>query len=63
MQTVCTSHQTDNHHANASSLNFYRPDALPELPDYMIKNVEKRQKHGNVKAALAAREYGEFKKV
>jgi len=63
MQTVCTSHQTDNHHADASSLNFYRPDALPELPDYMIKNDEKRQHHGNVKAALAAGEYGEFKKV
>jgi len=28
MQTICTSLQTDNH--NTSSLNFYRPDALPD---------------------------------
>jgi len=28
MQTVCTSLQTDNH-THTSSLNFYRPDALP----------------------------------
>jgi len=28
MQTICTSLQTDNH-TNTSSLNFYRPDALP----------------------------------
>ena len=27
MQTICTSLQTDNH-ANTSSLNVYRPDAL-----------------------------------
>ena len=29
MQTICTSLQTDNH-SNTSSLNFYRPDALPD---------------------------------
>jgi len=29
MQTICTSLQTDNH-TNTSSLNFYRPDALPK---------------------------------
>jgi len=29
LQTVCTSLQTDNH-TNTSSLNFYRPDALPD---------------------------------
>jgi len=29
MQTICTSLQTDNH-TNTSSLNFYRPDALPD---------------------------------
>jgi len=29
MQTIYTSLQTDNH-ANTSSLNFYRPDALPD---------------------------------
>jgi len=30
MQTMCTSLQTDNH-TNTSSLNFYRPDALPDI--------------------------------
>ena len=29
MQAICTSLQTDNH-TNTSSLNFYRPDALPD---------------------------------
>ena len=29
MQTICTSLQTDNH-TNTPSLNFYRPDALPD---------------------------------
>ena len=29
MQTVCTSLQTDNH-TSTSSLNFYRPHALPD---------------------------------
>jgi len=29
MQTICTSLHTDNH-TNTSSLNFYRPDALPD---------------------------------
>ena len=29
MQTICTSLQTGNH-TNTSSLNFYRPDALPD---------------------------------
>jgi len=28
-QTICTLLQTDNH-TNTSSLNFYRPDALPD---------------------------------
>jgi len=28
MQIICTSLQTDNH-TNTSSLNVYRPDALP----------------------------------
>jgi len=27
---VCTSLQTDDNHINTSSLNFYRPDALPD---------------------------------
>jgi len=31
MQTICTSLQTDSpNHTNTSSLNFYRPDALPD---------------------------------
>jgi len=29
MQTICTSLQTDNQ-TSTSSLNFYRPDALPD---------------------------------
>ena len=29
MQTICPSFQTDNH-TKRSSLNFYRPDALPD---------------------------------
>jgi len=29
MQTICTSLQPDNH-ASTLSLNFYRPDALPD---------------------------------
>ena len=29
-QTICTSVLTDNHN-NTSSLNFYRPDALPDV--------------------------------
>jgi len=29
VQTICTSLQTDNH-TNTSSLNVYRPDALPD---------------------------------
>jgi len=29
MQTICTSLQRDNH-TNTPSLNFYRPDALPD---------------------------------
>ena len=34
MQTICTSLQTDNH-TSTSSVNFYRPDALPDAqPTY-----------------------------
>jgi len=29
VQTICTLLRTDNH-ASTSSLNFYRPDALPD---------------------------------
>ena len=36
MQTICTSLQTDNH-TNTSSLNFYRPDALPDAQPTVSK--------------------------
>jgi len=37
MQTICTSLQTDNH-TNTSSLNFYRPDALPDAQPTVSKH-------------------------
>jgi len=37
MPTICTSLQTDNH-TNTSSLNFYRPDALPEAQTTVSKH-------------------------
>ena len=39
MQTICTSLQTDNH-TNTSSLNFYRPDALPGVQPTVSKQWE-----------------------
>jgi len=36
MQTVCTSLQTDNH-TNTSSLNFHKPDALPDAQPTLSK--------------------------
>jgi len=40
MQTICTSLQTDNH-TNTSSVNFYRPDALPDnQPSVKALNVQ-----------------------
>ena len=36
MQTICTSLQTDNH-TNTSSLNVYRPDALPDAQPTVSK--------------------------
>ena len=36
-QTICTSIQTDNH--NTSSVNFYRPDALP-LPNQQCQSTQ-----------------------
>jgi len=36
MQTVCTSLQTDNN-TNTSSVNFYRPDALPDVQPTVSK--------------------------
>jgi len=37
MQTICTSLQTDNHTNNTSSLNFYRPDVLPDAQPTVSK--------------------------
>ena len=37
MQTICTSLQTDNH-TNTSSLNVYRPDALPDAQPTMSEH-------------------------
>ena len=37
MQTICTSLQTDNH-TNTSSLNFHRPDALPDTQPTVSKH-------------------------
>jgi len=36
MQTICTSLQTDNH-TNTSSVNAYRPDALPDAQPTVLK--------------------------
>jgi len=41
MQTICTSLQTDNH-SNTSSLNFYRPDALPDAQLTVSKHWRQR---------------------
>ena len=37
MQTICILLQTDNH-TNTSSLNFYRPDALPDAQPTVLKH-------------------------
>jgi len=37
MQTICTWLQTDNH-TNTSSLDFYRPDALPDAQPTVSKH-------------------------
>jgi len=42
MQTICTSLQTDNH-TNTSSLNFYRPDALPVQQCQNTEKVNRNQ--------------------
>jgi len=43
MQTICTSLQTDNHN-NTSSLNFYRPDALPGAQPTVSKSLMCQQR-------------------
>jgi len=42
MQTICTSLHTDNH-TNTSSLNFYRPDALPDAQPTVSKYWRHKQ--------------------
>ena len=42
MQTICTSLQTDNH-INTSSLDFYRPDALPDAQPTVTANSTESQ--------------------
>ena len=37
MQTICTSLQTDNH-TDTPSLNYYRPDALPDMQTAVSKH-------------------------
>ena len=39
MQTICTSLPTDNH-TNTSSLNFYRPHALPDIQAQKETNTD-----------------------
>ena len=47
MPVICTSLQTDNH-ASISSLNFYRPDALPDAqPRVVINTAVKRHAFDN----------------
>ena len=49
IQTVCTSLQTDNH-TNTSSLNFYRPDALPPDTQPIASNHSVQQVHNKPNA-------------
>jgi len=39
MQTICTSLQTDNH-TSTSSINFYRPDTLPDAQTNSVKALK-----------------------
>jgi len=36
--TICTLLQSDNHHTNTSSLNFFRSDALPDAQTTVSKH-------------------------
>ena len=53
MQTICTSLQTHNH-TNTSSLNFYRPDALPDAQPTVSKRWRTKALKDNRHAAPAA---------
>ena len=46
MQTICTSIHTANH-TNTSSLNFYRPDALPGAQPTVSKHWRQTSQHNN----------------
>jgi len=39
VQTICTSLQTDNH-TSTPSLNFYRPDALPDHATNIVEALK-----------------------
>ena len=39
VQTTCTSLETDSH-TNTSSLDFYRPDALPDTQPTVLKALK-----------------------
>jgi len=43
-QTIRTSLQTDNH-TNTSSLNFFRPDALPDAQSNSVKALKAKNAH------------------
>jgi len=47
MQTICTSLQTDNH-TNTSSLDFYRPDALPTTVQALKADIANTMAENNV---------------
>ena len=46
MQTIFTSLQTDNH-TNSASLNFYRPNALPDTQPTVSKHTRHRKEFRN----------------
>ena len=46
-QTICTSLHTDNH-TNTSSLNFYRPDALPDAQQTVLTHGRHVWRHFNL---------------
>jgi len=47
MQTICTSLQTDNH-TNTSSLDFYKPDALPTTVKALKADIANTMAENNV---------------
>jgi len=53
MQIICTSLQTDNH-VSTLSLNFYRPDGLPDAQTTVSK--QRKQKQKSISMSLTAME-------